>query len=96
MTTTMTMTPEGALEFFERLNIPPGTRLLDVACGAGQLTLPAARRGIEVTGLDPPPPNFPSPLLWGNESTCRERFNVATDGANRVLAEYIEVVGTRA
>jgi ubiquinone/menaquinone biosynthesis C-methylase UbiE len=43
---------KGALEFFDRLNIPAGTRLLDVACGAGQLTIPAARKGIEVTGLD--------------------------------------------
>ena len=43
---------KGALEFFERLNIPSGTRLLDVACGAGQLTLPAARKRIRVTGLD--------------------------------------------
>jgi SAM-dependent methyltransferase len=42
----------GALEFFDRLSIPAGTRLLDVACGAGQLTLPAARKGIKVTGLD--------------------------------------------
>ena len=240
---------KGALEFFERLHARPGTRLLDVACGAGQLTLPAARKGIQVTGLDlaanlvqqarakaaaeglriqvdegdaenlpypdasfdvvmsligsmfaprpelvasemvrvcrpggnvimgnwtpdghigqmfkvigkhvPPPSNFPSPLLWGNESTCRERFgtgvsdlkvtrhsypfeypfapakvvdffieyygptnraygsldaagqkamhddltalwtrnNLATDGSTRVMAEYIEVVGTRA
>jgi hypothetical protein len=36
---------KGALEFFGRLNIPAGTRLLDVACGAGQLTHPAARKG---------------------------------------------------
>lgn len=43
---------KGALEFFDRLKIAPGTRLLDVACGAGQLTLPAARMGIKVTGLD--------------------------------------------
>ncbi len=42
----------GALEFFDRLQIAPGTRLLDVACGAGQLTIPAAKRGIHVTGLD--------------------------------------------
>lgn len=42
----------GALEFFERLKIPAGTKLLDVACGAGQLTIPAARKGIRVTGLD--------------------------------------------
>ena len=43
---------KGALEFFSRLDIGPGTRLLDVACGAGQLTIPAAREGIQVTGLD--------------------------------------------
>src|SRR5687767_3638541 len=43
---------KGALEFFDRLDIKPGTRLLDVACGAGQLTIPAARKGIKVTGLD--------------------------------------------
>jgi 2-polyprenyl-3-methyl-5-hydroxy-6-metoxy-1,4-benzoquinol methylase len=29
-------------KFFNRLNITPGMRLLDIACGAGQLTIPAA------------------------------------------------------
>jgi SAM-dependent methyltransferase len=43
---------DGAIEFLNRLNIQPGTRLLDIACGAGQLTIPAAQRGIKVTGLD--------------------------------------------
>src|SRR5688572_2130824 len=43
---------KGALEFFDRLKIPAGTKLLDVACGAGQLTIPAAKRGIKVTGID--------------------------------------------
>lgn len=42
----------GAIEFFDRLDVPRGARLLDLACGAGQLTLPAASRGIAVTGLD--------------------------------------------
>lgn len=42
----------GAPEFFDRVNIPRETQLLDVGCGAGQLTLPAARKGIQVTRLD--------------------------------------------
>ena len=38
--------------FFRRLGIQPGTRLLDVGCGAGQLALIAAREGAQVTGCD--------------------------------------------
>lgn len=238
---------KGALEFFDRLKIPAGTQLLDIGCGAGQLTIPAARKGIKVTGIDlaanlveqakkkakdeslqiqfeqgdaeslpykdnsydmvmsligsmfaprpelvasemirvckpggkiimgnwtpeghigqlfkvigkhVPPPNFPSPLLWGDGKTCRDRLkngvkdlkitrylypfeypfspkkvvdffieyygptnrgfsslndsarnafheditalwdrnNIAKDGTTRVLAEYIEVIGTK-
>ena len=41
-----------AVEFYERLNIPPGCNLLDVACGSGQLALLAARDGAKVTGVD--------------------------------------------
>ncbi|HAJ37900.1 MAG TPA: SAM-dependent methyltransferase [Chloroflexi bacterium] len=41
-----------ALEFLGRIPIQPGVRLLDVACGAGQLAIPAARAGADVTGID--------------------------------------------
>jgi 2-polyprenyl-3-methyl-5-hydroxy-6-metoxy-1,4-benzoquinol methylase len=41
-----------AAEFFRRLGIAPGTRLLDVGCGAGQLALIASRAGAQVTGCD--------------------------------------------
>ena len=41
-----------AQEFFRRLGVAPGTRLLDVGCGAGQLALIAARAGAKVTGCD--------------------------------------------
>ena len=38
----------GAREFYERLTVPPGCRLLDVACGSGQLALIAAKQGVDV------------------------------------------------
>src|SRR6516162_5322811 len=41
-----------AEQFFLRLDIMPGTRLLDVGCGAGQLALIAARAEAKVTGCD--------------------------------------------
>jgi 2-polyprenyl-3-methyl-5-hydroxy-6-metoxy-1,4-benzoquinol methylase len=41
-----------ALEFLARLPIQAGTRLLDVACGAGQIAIPASRAGAQVTGVD--------------------------------------------
>jgi SAM-dependent methyltransferase len=42
----------GAREFYERLTVAPGCRLLDVACGSGQLALIAAKQGVDVTGVD--------------------------------------------
>jgi SAM-dependent methyltransferase len=41
-----------AVEFLDRLDIPAGMSLLDVACGSGQLALIAARRDVNVTGID--------------------------------------------
>ncbi len=42
----------GAEEFVRRLGLAPGTRVLDVACGTGNLAVPAARAGAEVVGVD--------------------------------------------
>ena len=43
---------QDARAFYERLDIPAGCQMLDVACGSGQLALCAAREGINVTGVD--------------------------------------------
>jgi len=43
---------DGARLFYEQLDIPAGSDLLDVACGSGQLALWAARDGVKVTGVD--------------------------------------------
>lgn len=42
----------GAAEFIARLELEPGDEVLDVACGTGNLALPAARAGATVTGVD--------------------------------------------
>ena len=42
----------GAIEVLQGWQITPGERFLDIACGAGQLVIPAARAGINSTGID--------------------------------------------
>jgi 2-polyprenyl-3-methyl-5-hydroxy-6-metoxy-1,4-benzoquinol methylase len=42
----------GAAEFVTRLGLESGERVLDVACGTGNLSIPAARTGATVIGLD--------------------------------------------
>lgn len=41
-----------ARDFYERLNVAPGSQFLDVGCGSGQLALMAAKDGLQVTGVD--------------------------------------------
>jgi SAM-dependent methyltransferase len=43
---------DDAAEFVNRLNLRRGMRVLDVACGTGNQSLPAARAGAVVTGID--------------------------------------------
>lgn len=42
----------GAIQFVGRLGLSSGVSVLDVACGTGNLAIPAARKGADVTGLD--------------------------------------------
>ncbi len=41
-----------AIEFLDRIGVEPGSRVLDVACGTGQLAIPAARAGAQAAGID--------------------------------------------
>jgi SAM-dependent methyltransferase len=43
---------KSAEEFVDRLQLQPGMKVLDVACGTGNLAIPAARLGAVVTGVD--------------------------------------------
>ena len=41
-----------ARDLIQRLHVTPGTRVLDVACGTGNVAIPAAEAGADVTGVD--------------------------------------------
>jgi ubiquinone/menaquinone biosynthesis C-methylase UbiE len=62
--------------FYRRLPVKPGARLLDVGCGAGQLSLIAARAGACVTGCDIAP-------NW----LVQARRNAAAEGLTVVFEE---------
>ena len=57
----------------ERLDVGPGTTLLDVACGNGNAAIPAAARGADVVGVD----LTPDLLALGRERAAREGVEVA-------------------
>ncbi len=64
-----------AQEFVAGLDLQPGIRVLDVACGTGNLALPAARRGAIVTGVD----IAPNLVEQARENAKREGLNVQFD-----------------
>jgi 2-polyprenyl-3-methyl-5-hydroxy-6-metoxy-1,4-benzoquinol methylase len=45
-------TEKCAEEFVDRLKLKPGMHVLDVACGTGNLAIPAGRQGAHVIGVD--------------------------------------------
>lgn len=45
----------GAEAFVARMGLEPGARMLDIACGTGNVAIPLARRGAVVAGLDMTP-----------------------------------------
>jgi SAM-dependent methyltransferase len=65
----------GAQEFVDGLDLRPGMTVLDVACGTGNLALPAARLGAVVTGVD----IAPNLIEQARENAKREGLNVQFD-----------------
>lgn len=59
-------------EFVERLRLKPGMRVLDVACGTGNQSLPAARTGADVTGLD----HAPNLLEQARQAAAQEGLKI--------------------
>lgn len=65
----------GAAEFIARLNFRPGDRVLDVACGTGNLAIPAARTGARVTGIDIAPNLLEQATDWARSEGLTIEFD---------------------
>ncbi len=76
----------GAEAFVSRLEVAPGTRVLDVATGTGNLALPLARRGAVVTGLD----LAPNLLVQARERAAAEGLSIAFDEGDAEQLPYAE------
>jgi ubiquinone/menaquinone biosynthesis C-methylase UbiE len=75
---------DGAEDFIKRLNLKPGTKVLDVACGTGNLALPAARAGAVVTGVD----LAPNLVEQARENAKRQGLNVQFDEGDAEALPY--------
>ena len=67
-----------AAAFVERLRLTRGLKVLDAACGSGNLAIPAARTGACVTGVDLVPSLLESAAAWAR----RERLTIRLQEGN--------------
>jgi ubiquinone/menaquinone biosynthesis C-methylase UbiE len=77
-------TASGAEEFIKRLNLQAGMKVLDVACGSGNLALPAARAGAIVTGVD----IAPNLIKQARENAEREGLKIQFDEGDAEALPY--------
>lgn len=76
----------GAAEFVERLNLKHGMRVLDVACGTGNQSIPAAQTGASVTGID----IAPNLLEQAREWAANESFDIQFDEGDAENLPYAD------
>ena len=75
-----------AEEFINRLDLKRGERVLDIACGTGNLTIPAARLGADVTGVD----IAPNLLEQARERALAEGLNCKFDEGDAEELPYAD------
>ena len=75
-----------AADFIKRLNLRPGMTVLDVACGTGNLAIPAARAGADVTGVD----IAPNLVEQARENAKREGLNAQFDEGDAEALPYAD------
>lgn len=70
--------------FVKRLGLKPGSKVLDAACGTGNLALPAARLGADVTGVD----IAPNLVEQARENAAREGLKAKFDEGDAEALAY--------
>lgn len=76
----------GAIEILNSWNIKPGETLLDVACGTGQISIPAARNGIKVTGVD----IAPNSIEFANKKAQAEGLDATFEEGDAECLTYAD------
>src|ERR1044072_7426887 len=77
---------DDAAAFIKRLDLKPGMTVLDVACGTGNLAIPAARTGADVTGVD----IAPNSIEQAREIAKREGVNAQFDEGDAEALPYAD------
>lgn len=72
--------------FINRRNLKPGMTVLDVACGTGNLAIPAARTGAVVTGVD----IAPNSVEQARENARREGLDAKFDEGDAEALPYAD------
>ncbi len=78
----------GAAQFIDRLNVRSGDRVLDAACGTGNLAIPAARTGARVTGIDIVPNLLEQAQTWAQA----EQLGIQFDEGNVEQMPYLDAL----
>ena len=73
-----------AEDFINRLELKPGMNVLDVACGTGNLALPAAKAGASVTGVD----IAPNSVAQARENAKRAGLDIKFDEGDAEALPY--------
>ena len=84
----------GAEEFVARLDLGSGMKVLDVACGTGNLAIPAAHAGADVTGIDIAPNLIEQAQARAADERLEARFDVGDAEALPYDDETFDVVMT--
>lgn len=76
----------GAEAFIQRLDLPAGSRVLDIACGTGNTAIPLARAGCIVTGVD----IAPNLLEQARARAASEGLTIAFDEGDAEALPYAD------